>query len=81
MIVEWQVQLTYPQRLLDQPLIYQLIQQFDLLTNITEARVTANEGWLILAVRGKRENIEQGLAWIAGQGVQVDVLAKMEEET
>lgn len=80
MIVEWQVQLTYPQRLLDQPLIYRLNQQFDLLTNILEARVTANEGWLILTVCGKLESVEQGLAWIAGQGVQVDILAKMEEE-
>jgi ABC-type methionine transport system ATPase subunit len=80
MIVEWQVQLTYPQHLLDQPLIYRLNQQFVLLTNILEARVTANEGWLILTVRGKLESVEQGLAWITGQGVQVDILAKMEEE-
>ncbi len=80
MIVEWRVQFTYPQRLLDQPLIYRLIQQFGLLTNILEARVTAEEGWLILVVRGERESVQQGLVWIAEQGVQVEILAKIEEE-
>jgi len=75
MIVERRVRLTYPQHLLDQPLLYQLIQQFDLLTNVLEARVTAEEGWLVLAVRGDRERVQQGLEWIAEQGVQVEILA------
>ncbi|MCJ7668762.1 MAG: NIL domain-containing protein [Anaerolineae bacterium] len=80
MIVEQRVRLTYPKHLLDQPLIYRLIQQFDLLTNILEARVTPEEGWLILVVRGECERVQQGLAWIAEQGVQVELLAETEEE-
>jgi ABC-type methionine transport system ATPase subunit len=79
MIVERRIRLTYPQHLLDQPLLYQLIQQFDLLTNILEARVTAEEGWLVLAVRGEHERIEQGLSWMTEQGVQVKILAEFEE--
>ena len=75
MIVERRVRLTYPQHLLDQPLIYQLIRQFDLFTNILEARVSAEEGWLILAIRGERERVEQGLRWMTEQGVQVEILA------
>jgi ABC-type methionine transport system ATPase subunit len=80
MIVEQRVELTYPKRLLDQPLLYQLARQFDLLTNILEARVTAEEGWLALAVRGQREQVLQGLAWMAEQGVEVQVLSEIEEE-
>jgi ABC-type methionine transport system ATPase subunit len=80
MIVEQRVDLTYPKRLLDQPLLYQLARQFDLLTNILEARVTAEEGWLALAVRGQREQVLQGLAWMAEQGVEVQVLSEIEEE-
>jgi ABC-type methionine transport system ATPase subunit len=79
MIVEQKVRLIYPQHLLDQPLLYRLIRQFDLLTNIIEARVTAEEGWLILAVRGERERVEQGLSWMTEQGVQVEILAEIEE--
>jgi ABC-type methionine transport system ATPase subunit len=80
MIVEQRVELTYPKRLLDQPLLYQLAQQFDLLTNILEARVTAEKGWLVLAVRGQREQVQQGLAWMAEQGVEAQVLSEIEEE-
>ena len=80
MIVEKKVRLTYPQHLLNQPLIYQLIRQFDLLTNILSAQVTSEAGWLILAVRGKRERVEQGLAWMAEQGVQVEVIVEVAEE-
>jgi len=81
MIVEQKVRLIYPKHLLDQPLIYQLIHQFDLLTNIIEARVSAEEGWLVLAVRGERERVEQGLGWMTEQGVQVEIVAEIEEET
>jgi len=80
MVVEKRVRLTYPKHLLDQPLIHRLIRQFDLLTNILEARVTGEEGWLILTIRGERERVQQGLAWIAEQGVEVEVVSKIEEE-
>jgi len=80
MVIERRVRLTYPKHLLDQPLIYQLIRRFDLLTNIVEARVTAEEGWLVLVVRGERERVQQGLGWIAEQGVQVEILSEIEEE-
>jgi ABC-type methionine transport system ATPase subunit len=79
MIVEQKVRLIYPKHLLDQPLIYQLIRRFDLLTNIIEARVSAEEGYLVLAVRGERERVQQGLEWIAEQGVRVEILAEIEE--
>jgi ABC-type methionine transport system ATPase subunit len=72
MIVEKTVRFTYPKRLLNQPLIYKLIREFDLLTNILDAHVTADEGRLLLLVRGEDKQVEQGLAWIAEQGVQVE---------
>ncbi|MDH7486790.1 MAG: NIL domain-containing protein [Anaerolineae bacterium] len=80
MIVEHKVQLSYPQHLLDKPLIYELIRQFDLLVNILEARVSAEAGWLVVGIRGEQERVQQGLAWIAGQGVQVEVLSEHKEE-
>lgn len=76
MIVEQRVKLIYPKHLLDQPLIYYLIRQFDLLTNILEAQVTAERGWLVLAVRGESEQVQQGLAWLAAQGIEVEILSE-----
>ena len=81
MMIEKRVRLTYPQHLLSQPLIYQLIRQFDVLTNILGAQVTAEAGWLLLSVRGERDLVEGGLTWIAEQGVQVEIIAEAVEES
>jgi ABC-type methionine transport system ATPase subunit len=80
MIVQKTVRLTYPAHLLDQPLIHGLIRQFDLLTNILEAQVSAQGGYLIVTMRGELANVEQGLDWIGSQGVQVQVLSEIGEE-
>ncbi len=80
MIVEKTVRFTYPKHLLNQPLIYKLIREFDLLTNILNAHVTPDEGWLLLSVRGEDALVDRGLAWITEQGVRVDVIAESAEE-
>ena len=72
MIIEKTVRLTYPKHLLNQPLIYKLIREFDLLTNILDAHVTVDEGRLLLLIRGEDKQVERGLAWIAEQGVRVE---------
>ena len=74
MIVERRVRLTYPESLMNQPLIHGLIRQFDLLTNILEAQVDAQGGYLTLVVRGEEERVQQGLDWMAEHGVQVETL-------
>ncbi len=80
MRTERKVRLTYPVQLLDQPLIYHLIRQFDLLTNIVAARVTDSEGCLTVIVSGEPEQVQQGLVWLAEQGVRVEYLAAEKEE-
>jgi len=79
MIVERKVRLKYPQHLLDRPLIYGLISDFHLLTNILEAKVDAEQGVLVLAVRGEAHELQEGLAWMIKQGVQVEVLTESRE--
>jgi len=79
MIVEWKVRLTYPKRLLGEPLIYELIRRFNLVTNIVEAQVTEQIGWLIVTVRGENEMIQKGLDWIVSNGVTVEILSRREE--
>jgi ABC-type methionine transport system ATPase subunit len=78
--MECKVRLKYPQRLLDQPLIYGLSQNFQLLTNILEAKVDAEEGELVLLIRGEDQQVRQGLTWMAEQGVGVEVLLENGEE-
>ena len=79
MVVQKMVKLTFPKELVKKPMIYEMIHKFDILTNIVQAQVTAEEGWMILEVRGDEEVLHSALEWIAGEGVQVHVLTPEEE--
>lgn len=79
MVVQKVVRFTFPKKLLKQPMIYSLIRKFDLLTNIVQANVTQEEGWMILDIRGESTTVQQALAWMAEQGVQVHTLSAEEE--
>jgi hypothetical protein len=66
------VKFTFPQDLIKEPLIYELGKQFQLVTNIRRADVTADRGWVILELDGDLPEIEKGLEWIASKGVRID---------
>lgn len=66
------VKFTFEQRLITEPVIYNLGKKFELVTNIRRADVTADRGWVILELDGEHSEIEKGLQWVAEQGVRVD---------
>ena len=78
-IVEWIVRLTYPSSLIDKPIIYSLVRQFDLLVNIREAYVNSASGWMNLSLRGNQGTIQQGIEWMQEQEIEVEVLSKDKE--
>jgi hypothetical protein len=65
------VKLVYPTALQDQPILYRLIKDFDLATNIRRASVGVDEAWLIVDIEGESESIQLALHWAKGQGIQV----------
>lgn len=65
--------LTFHKDSVDKPIVYHLVKDFDLITNIYRARITAEEkGSLILDITGSEENIDKGISFIKEQGVTVD---------
>ena len=66
------VMFTFPPELIDEPIIYSLGQQFNVVTNIRRADVSGDKGWVVLELEGEEENIEQGIAWVTAKGVRVD---------
>ncbi len=65
--------LTFHKDSVDKPIVYHLVKDFDLVTNIYRARITAEEkGSLILDITGEEQNIEKGISFIKEQGVTVD---------
>jgi len=66
------VRLTFPPERIQEPVIYHLVKDFDIITNIRRADVTADHGWVILELEAKEETLERGIAWLKGKGVKVD---------
>ena len=76
MPIERKVHLTYPPHLVDQPIIYEFIRKFDVAVNILEANVTPQEAWLLVAVRGEEQVVNECLEWISAQGIELKEWAK-----
>jgi len=70
------LRLTIPAALVQQPLVYHLVKDFDLVTNIRRADVRADHGWLMLELEGAEDRLQQGVAWLERQGVSVDPLER-----
>lgn len=63
--------LTYPQRLVQQPVVYELGQRFRLITNIREASVQDGVGVVCLEVQGEPDEIGRAIAWLEETGIKV----------
>ena len=71
-MVKRRVMFTFPSELITKPIIYNLGQQFNLITNIHRADVSEDKGWIVLELEGEENDIEQGIAWVTSRGVRVD---------
>ena len=63
---------TFPQQLIKEPIIYNLGQQFRVVTNIRRADVSESKGWVVLELDGQEDDIEHGIVWVISKGVRVD---------
>ncbi len=66
--------LTFPEHLIDQPIIYRLAPDFDVVPNITRANVDERFAWVIVELEGSDDAIAGAAAWLSGQGIQVDLI-------
>lgn len=64
--------LTFPEHLIDEPLVYNLGREFDVVTNIRRANVEENVAWVILEVTGDEPEVGRAVTWLAERGVEVD---------
>ena len=66
------VMFTFSPEIATEPIIYNLGQQFRLITNIRRADLSEDRGWMVLELDGKEADIEAGIAWATSRGVRVD---------
>jgi len=68
--------LTYPKKLVKEPLIYQMSRKFDLVFNVLSASVSEEVGIIALELDGRAEEIEAAVDWFRSQGVTVEPIEK-----
>ena len=71
MTKQW-VMFTFSPEIITEPIIYTLGQQFKIVTNIRQADLTGDRGWIVLELDGKEQDIDAGIAWVISRGVKVD---------
>jgi L-aspartate semialdehyde sulfurtransferase ferredoxin len=63
---------SFPEELVDRPLIYEIIKKFDVVPNIRRANVEGHSGWLILEVNGDPSQLDAAIAYFEGLGCTVN---------
>jgi len=77
MAVSKRIVLRFPSRLVDRPIVYRLVKDYDLEFNILKASVTpAEEGVMVLQLKGDREEYDRGINYLLKTGVQIQSLSQ-----
>jgi ABC-type methionine transport system ATPase subunit len=67
--------LTFPQTLIKEPILYDLVKRFPVKTNIRGASVTDVIALVALQIEGSPEDVESAIRHLTDLGVQVERLA------
>ena len=71
-MVKRRVMFTFPPDLIREPIIFNLGQQFKVVTNIRRADISEDRGWVVLELEGEEKDIEEGITWVTSKGVRID---------
>ena len=61
--------LTFPKKLIKEPVIYNMGHKFKIVTNIRKANVTNDYGWMLLELDGSLEEIQKGENYLKELGI------------
>jgi ferredoxin len=69
--------LHFPHRLVDQPIVYKLVKDFNLRFNILKAYVTPQEeGLMVLELIGEDSDFKKGIDYLQASGVKIQPLSE-----
>jgi hypothetical protein len=63
---------SFPEVLVERPMIYEMIKRFDVIPNIRRANVEAHSGWVILELSGPHDACDAAIAYLEGLGCTVN---------
>lgn len=66
------VKLTFPQKLIKEPVVFTMARRFDVMPNIRRAKVTEKIGEMVLEIDGEEKNLKKGIEYLIKAGVTVE---------
>lgn len=65
---------SFPEELVDRPMIYEIVKAYDVVPNIRRAGIEAHEGWVILELMGPRDQRDAAVSYLEGLGCTVNTM-------
>ena len=60
---------SFPEELVDRPMVYEVVKRFDVVPNIRRANVEAHSGWVILELSGEQSQLDATVAYLEEVGL------------
>ena len=77
MAVSKRIVLRYPKRVVDRPIIYRLVKDYNLEFNILKALFTQEaEGLMVLEISGEQKDYDRGIRYLTASGVRIQSLSQ-----
>jgi ferredoxin len=77
MVVSKRIVLRFPKRLVERPIIYRLVKDYDLEFNILKASITPEqEGVMVLQLKGNQTEYDKGIEFLIKAGVKIQSLSQ-----
>lgn len=66
------VHLTFPEGLVQEPIVYRLGHEFKVVTSIFRAAVGGEGGWIVLQLDGEDDEILRSIDFLRSMGIRVE---------
>lgn len=77
MVVSKRIVLHFPKELVDRPIVFRLVKDYNLEFNILKALVTPREeGLMVLELNGGQEEYDRGIRYLTTNGVRIESLSQ-----
>jgi len=68
------LELTFPEKLIKKPVIYQLVKEFNVIPNVRRANIDEKFGWMVLEISGDDDDLEKAFSHLETLGIEVEFL-------
>ena len=79
MAISKRIVLHFPRRLVEQPVIYRLVKDYNLEFNILKASITTEpeeEGLMVLELKGEQKEYDNGINYLLKSGLKIEALSQ-----